>query len=117
VSWGRPTFDRLVTGEPEMLTSTFKVSHAMLLNVVQRPGDAFAHMRHLLLDNDEPPARQRALVLQAIKIYRALLKAGVVEQLPAPDDEGRTVRLTVDLQADFALDQPLSPFASPRSSC
>jgi len=34
-----------------------------------------------------------------------------VERLPSPDAEGRLVRLTVDLQYDFALNQPLSPFA------
>ncbi len=111
VSWGRPTFDRLVAAQPEVLTSSFRVSHAMLLNLVQRPGDAFAHARHLLLENDEPPERRRALVRRAISIYRALLTAGVVERLEEPDGEGRTVRLTIDLQADFALDQPLSPFA------
>ena len=110
VSWGRPTFERLVAAEPETLTSSFRVSHAMILNVVQRPGDVFVHMRRLLLDNDEPRPAQRRLVRQAINIYRALLKAGVVERLEEPDSEGRTVRLTVDLQSDFALDQPLSPF-------
>jgi Domain of unknown function (DUF3516) len=35
----------------------------------------------------------------------------VVEQLPEPDALGRTARLTVDLQPEFALNQPLSPFA------
>ena len=111
VSWGGPTFERLVGAEPEVLTSSYKVSHSMLLQVVQRPGDFFGHMRHLLLDNDEPRVNQRRLIRKAINIYRALLKAGVVERLAEPDEEGRTVRLTVDLQADFALDQPLSPFA------
>ena len=111
VSWGRPTFERLVAAEPEVLTSSFRVSHAMLLQVVQRPGDAFAHVRHLLLDNDEPRPSQRRLIRQAINIYRALLRAGVVERLDEPDEDGRTVRLTVELQHDFALDQPLSPFA------
>ncbi|HEU0041454.1 MAG TPA: DUF3516 domain-containing protein, partial [Jiangellaceae bacterium] len=48
---------------------------------------------------------------RAIAIYRALLVGGVVERLDTPDELGRTVRLTVDLQADFALNQPLSPFA------
>src|SRR5260370_25173146 len=43
--------------------------------------------------------------------YRALLAGGVVDRLPSPDGEGRMVRLTVDLQFDFALTQPLSPFA------
>ncbi len=111
VSWGKPTFERLVAAEPETLTSSFRVSHSMLLQVVQRDGDAFAHARRLLLDNDEPRARQRALVRKAINVYRALLTAGVVERLEEPDRDGRVVRLTVELQSDFALDQPLSPFA------
>ncbi len=34
-----------------------------------------------------------------------------MERLDFPDEEGRRVRLTVDLQLDFALNQPLSPFA------
>jgi hypothetical protein len=111
VSWGKPTFDRLVTADPEPLTSSFTVSHAMLLGVISRPGDAFAAMRRLLTDNHEEPAARRRHIRRAIAIYRALLAAGVVERLPEPDEQGRTVRLTVDLQLDFALNQPLSPFA------
>jgi superfamily II RNA helicase len=111
VSWGQPTFDRLVGADPEPLTSSFKVSHAMLLNVIGRPGDAFTAMRHLLTDNHEDRAAQRKHIHQAIAIYRALLAGGVVERLAEPDAEGRQVRLTVDLQFDFALNQPLSPLA------
>jgi hypothetical protein len=44
-------------------------------------------------------------------MYRALRDAGVVEQLAEPDETGRRARLAVDLQADFALNQPLSAFA------
>ncbi|SDC26111.1 DEAD/DEAH box helicase [Actinokineospora iranica] len=111
VSWGQPTFERLVAAEPEPLTSSFQVSHSMLLNVIGRPGDAFAAMRHLLTDNHEDRPAQRKHILRAIAIYRGLLAAGVVEKLDEPDEHGRTVRLTVDLQFDFALNQPLSPFA------
>ncbi len=111
VSWGQPTFDRLVTAEPEPLRSSFAVSHAMLLNVISRDGNAFAAMKHLLRENDEDRPAQRRHVHQAIAIYRALLAGGVVERLPAPAANGRCVRLTVDLQADFALNQPLSPLA------
>jgi superfamily II RNA helicase len=106
VSWGKPTFERLVAAEPEVLTSSFRVSHAMLLQVVQRPGDFFAHMRRLLLENDAPRVEQRRLVRKAISIFKALERAGTLERRA-----GGEVRLTVDLQADFALDQPLSPFA------
>src|SRR5262249_61449848 len=58
VSWGQPTFERLVAAEPEPLQSSFSVSHAMLLNVIGRPGDAFAAMRHRLTDNPAAPAPQ-----------------------------------------------------------
>ncbi|GIF76555.1 DEAD/DEAH box helicase [Asanoa siamensis] len=109
VGWGRPTFDRLIEAEPEPLQSSFQVSHAMLLNVIGRPGDPFAAMRHLLTDNHEEPAAQRRHIRRAIAIYRALLAGGVVERVPSAS--GWVVRLTVDLQADFALNQPLSPFA------
>ncbi len=111
IGYGRPTFERLITAEPEPLASSFAVSHAMLLNVIARPGDAFAAARHLLTDNHEERAAQRRHVKRAIAIYRALLAGGVVERLAAPDAAGRSVRLTVDLQFDFALNQPLSPFA------
>jgi superfamily II RNA helicase len=111
VSWGKPTFERLVAAAPEPLTSSFAVSHAMLLNVIARPGDAFQSMRHLLTDNDEDQAARRRHISRAIAIYRALLAGGVVERLDEPDADGRRVRLTIDLQYDFALNQPLSPLA------
>jgi superfamily II RNA helicase len=110
VGWGRATYERLIEAEPEPLQSSFHVSHAMLLNVIGRPGDPFKAMRHLLTDNHEEPAAQRKHIKRAIAIYRALLAGGVVERIE-PDASGRNVRLTVDLQADFALNQPLSPFA------
>jgi superfamily II RNA helicase len=111
VSWGQPTFERLVAAEPEPLQSSFAVSHAMLLNVIGRPGDAFQAMRHLLTDNDENPVAQRRHIRRAFAIYRALLAGGVVERLDERDEHGRRWRLTVDLQDDFALNQPLSPLA------
>ncbi|WP_214368279.1 DEAD/DEAH box helicase [Pseudonocardia sp. H11422] len=111
VGWSDKSFEKLTAAQPEPLTSQFAVTHAMLLNVISRPGDAFTAMRHLLEDNHEPRPAQRKHILRAIAIYRALRNAGVVEELPEPDAEGRRVRLVGDLQLDFALNQPLSPFA------
>ncbi len=111
VGYGRPTFERLIAADPEPLTSSFAVSHSMLLNVVGRPGDAFSAVRRLLTDNHESRPAQLRHIRRAIAIYRALLAAGVVERLLEPDETGRTIRLTVDLQADFALNQPLSLLA------
>ncbi|MGZ4616439.1 MAG: DEAD/DEAH box helicase [Actinomycetes bacterium] len=111
VTWGEPTFERLVAGEPELLTSSFDVTHSMLLNVIARPGDPFRALNKLLTDNHEDRPAQRRHIRQAIGIYRALLAGDVVQRLDAPDADGRQVRLTVDLQPNFALNQPLSPFA------
>ncbi|BDB60264.1 MAG: DEAD/DEAH box helicase [Rhodococcus sp. (in: high G+C Gram-positive bacteria)] len=111
VSWGEGTFDKLIAASPEPLQSRFSVSNSMLLNVIARPGNCFDAMRHLLEDNHEPRPAQRKHILKAISLYRGLLQAGVVQQLDEPDEFGRRARLTVDLQRDFALNQPLSPFA------
>ncbi|WP_223267864.1 DEAD/DEAH box helicase [Streptosporangium nondiastaticum] len=111
VGWTENTFEKLIASEPEQLTSRFRVTHAMLLAVIARPGNAFEAMRRLLEDNHEPRRNQLRHIRRAIAIYRSLLDGGVVERLDEPDAEGRIVRLTVDLQSDFALNQPLSTFA------
>ncbi|SDQ85869.1 Helicase conserved C-terminal domain-containing protein [Streptomyces sp. KS_16] len=111
VNWGENTFEKLIASDPEPLNSRFRVTHAMLLSVIARPGNAFEAMRKLLEDNHEPRRNQLRHIRRAIAIYRSLLDGGIVERLPAPDAEGRIVRLTVDLQQDFALNQPLSTFA------
>ncbi|MEU6120223.1 DUF3516 domain-containing protein [Streptomyces sp. NPDC047117] len=111
VNWGQNTFEKLIASEPEPLTSRFRVTHAMLLSVIARPGNAFEAMRRLLEDNHESRKNQLRHIRRAIAIYRSLLDGGIVERLDEPDAEGRIVRLTVDLQQDFALNQPLSTFA------
>lgn len=111
VNWSQNTFEKLIAADPEPLTSRFRVTHAMLLSIIARPGNAFTAMRRLLEDNHEPRKKQLRHIRRAIAIYRSLLDGGVVEQLDEPDAQGRIVRLTVDLQQDFALQQPLSTFA------
>ncbi|MDX2812524.1 DEAD/DEAH box helicase [Streptomyces sp. NPDC001902] len=111
VGWTESTFEKLIASDPEPLTSRFRVTHAMLLSVIARPGNAFDAMRRLLEDNHEDRRSQLRHIRRAIAIYRSLLAGGVVERLDEPDEEGRIVRLTVDLQQDFALNQPLSTFA------
>ena len=110
VPWDEAVFNKLVAASPEPLSSHFRVSHSLVLDVLDRPGDGCAALRRLLTDNDEPRPVQRRHIRQAIAIYRSLLAAGALERLPAPDDRGRMIRVTRDLQADFALDSPLSPW-------
>lgn len=111
VPWGENTMNRLIDAAPEALTSNMRVSTAMILDVVDRPGDPFAAMRRLLTDNHEPRKRQLRHIREAVGIARSLLQAGVVERLDKPEADGRRYRLTVDLPDDFALNQPLSTFA------
>jgi superfamily II RNA helicase len=111
VPWSEATMTRLVAAAPEPLTGNMRVSTAMILDVVDRPGDPFVAMRRLLTDNHEPRKRQLKHIREAVGIARSLLQAGVLERLPEPEPDGRRYRLTVDLPADFALYQPLSTFA------
>ena len=110
VPWSEDTFDRLVGAPPEPLISSFKVTHAMLLGMLDRPGDGCTALRRLLVDNHESRPAQRRHIRRAIAMYRSLVAAGALEILEVPDEAGRRVRVTEDLQADFALNQPLGPF-------
>lgn len=105
VNWGQGSFERLIEAPPEPLMPQLQLTAAMLINIIGRGGDVFANVRSLVFDNHEPRARKYALARRAIAIFRTLLDAGIVETL----DTG--IHLTVDLQPNFALNQPLSPFA------
>ena len=111
VSWGEKTFLQLVDAPDEPLRSHFRMTTAMLLEVLGRPGDCFAATRHLLEDNHLPRNRQLGQIRHTIRLYRDLRDAGIVVQLPEPDDAGRYVALSVDMPENFALTNPLSAFA------
>ncbi len=105
VTWGEGSFERLVDAQPEPLEPQLQLTAAMLINVIGRGGDVFANVRALVFDNHQSRARRYELARRAIAIFRTLVVAGIV----VADDDG--IRLTVDLQPNFALNQPLSPFA------
>ncbi|MBT1674636.1 DEAD/DEAH box helicase [Curtobacterium aurantiacum] len=105
VSWGQASFERLIAAEPEPMVSRMRITHAMVLSVVARGGDAFADVRSLVFDNHEPRSRQLAMARRALVIARTLINARVIEKVDG------TYRLTVDIAPNFALNQPLSPFA------
>jgi superfamily II RNA helicase len=124
VNWTDSTFERLRDAAPEPLTSQFRVNHAMVLNVLARTRetagshavDPIEAMRHLLTANHDTDAQRAGHVRQALRIYRSLRTAGVVEKVRVPDASRPSgyrpsVRLVVDLPRDFALNAPLSPFA------
>ncbi len=111
VVWTEQTFDKLVNGDPEPLPSRMRVTNAMLVNVLAREEDAFPVMRRLLMDNHEDRRTQLRLARRALRLAKSLVHSGIVTRLDQPDRLGRRYVLTVDLPADFALNQPLAHFA------
>ncbi len=111
VSWGEQTFMTLTTAPNEPLRSHFHVTMAMLMEVLARPGDCFAALRHLLEGNHETRARQLKHIKHTLALYRDLRDSGIVTQLDEPDSFGKHVALSVDMPENFALTNPLSAFA------
>jgi superfamily II RNA helicase len=114
-AWDQNVFDKLVGGQPEELRSHFHVNHQMVMSMLDRPEldglDGCAAIRRVLTDNHETRKRQRGHIRRTISIYRSLVEAGILEFLDEPDALGRRARVTVDLQDEFALHQPLSLWA------
>lgn len=116
LTYGESTFERLVAAEPEPLRPHLRITHAVVLNILQRPGNGLRDLWRLIHGSHEEPARRRRLWHRAVRIVRTLLTAQVVRlQVEVdPDDPARDVvrcRVAVDLQQGFALNQPLSAFA------
>ncbi|WP_243856614.1 MULTISPECIES: DEAD/DEAH box helicase [Actinomyces] len=114
VNWTDKTFERLRDSAPETLTSQFQVTTTMVLSLMERPGDPVAHMARLLERVHSTASDSRANVRQAVAIYVSLRTAGVLEHVSsaqAARDGRPRLRLAVDLPDDFALHQPLAPFA------
>ena len=132
VNWDKNTFVRLMSAPPERLTSRFQVTHAMLLNVLSRPGDGCLAMRQLIRDCHESPKQEQAHRKRAWQLFRALVEHKIIEFInprsrrgqeadsnvecgmrnakspSPPPDLGGYLRLNVALQDDFSMDQTLS---------
>ena len=111
VSWTEETFEKLVGGQPEPLGSRLKVDHSVILNTVARAGDPVTNLARLVRDNHEEPRAQARLARKAIVLGRSMLDSGVLVRREEPGHDGRTVDLAPGVQENFALNQPLAPFA------
>ena len=107
VNWDKNTFLRLISAPPERLTSRFRVTHGMLLNVLSRKGDGCAAMQKLIRDCHETPKAKKAHTQRAWQLFRSLLDRKIVEFIPKTED-GVYLRVNVELQDDFSMDQVLS---------
>ena len=107
VPWDKQVFERLRTSASEPLVSRFQVSHAMILNVLERPDGGCMALGRLIRDSHDRPAEKRIHGRRARDLVRSLVSAGVLESV---ETEGGKKRLLVhaDLQEDFSLHHALS---------
>lgn len=113
VVWSEKTFERLVAADPEPMKSQFRVTHSLLLNVLAHPEDGYDHLARLLRSNHDTRDKQNKDILVTLELFRGLVNAGLVERSVTDlDSRGRpTYHLLEELPRDFALNQPLAPFA------
>jgi len=107
VNWDKQTFLRLMRAPPERLTSRFQVSHGMLLNVLSRKGDGCRAMQRLIRDCHETPRAKKEHLKRAWQLFRSLVERKIIEFIPR-DEEGAYLRVNMELQDDFSMDQTLS---------
>ncbi len=116
LTYGEAAFERLIEAPPEPLRPHLRITHAVVLNILQRDGNGVRDLWLLIQNSHEEPGRQRRLWHRAVRILRSLLVAQVVRLVIEvhPDHPDRDVvrcRVVGDLQEGFALNQPLSAFA------
>lgn len=107
VHWDKQTFGRLIASPPERLTSQFQVTHGMLLNVLSRPDDGCAAMQSLIRCCHESPKSKKALTRHGWQLFRGLVERKIIEFIPQTA-EGAKLRVNVELQEDFSMNQTLS---------
>ncbi len=129
VPWDEGTFRRLIDGSPEKLISRFQVSHGMLIHVLGRVGDGCSAMRELIARCHDTAKAKSAHVHRAFQLFRPLVERGIVEIKPSSQNNspgletaGHKLRVNLDLQQNFSMDQTLSlylmetlPFLNPES--
>ena len=119
VNWDKNTFLRLISAQPERLSSRFQVTHGMLLNVLSRKGDGCRAMQQLIARCHESPKAKKAHVKRAWQLFRSLVERRIIEIVPpaarsvagdnaAGDSRAPKLRVNVELQDDFSMDQALS---------
>jgi superfamily II RNA helicase len=107
VNWDKNTFARLISAQPERLVSRFQVSHGMLLNVLSRRGDGCRAMQRVIARSHETPKAKKQHLSRAWQLFRSLLERRIIEIIP-PDEDGAYLRVNLELQEDFSMDQALS---------
>jgi superfamily II RNA helicase len=114
VHYDEGTFQRLISDDSETLTSRFTVTHAMLLNLLQRGEGAGCGYRALidLIDlSHHGSGKKSRLRRKARMLFQSLREAEILEVVERTDGKrGGRVRVSEALQHDFSIHHSLSLF-------
>lgn len=109
VQWDKATFARLIAAAPERLAPKFQVTHGMLLNVLSRAHeDGCRAMQALIRSVHDTPKARKAHFRRAWQLFRGLVDRKIVEFHPSHGFHESHLRLNLDLQQDFSMNQALS---------
>ena len=121
VSWDLETFKKLIARPPEILTSRFRLTHGMVLDLIQRDAAAartgalhgrnFSALRELIARCHEDEGVKLRLVKTAAALVRSLYRAKIIGLVEGPTGPSRVI-VSEDLQWDFSLHHALSLFVS-----
>lgn len=109
VHWDENTFSKLQSSAPEPLISSFKVTLSLILHVLSRPNeDGCQALRDLIERSHESEAKKKRHRITARKLFFNLVRGNILVIIPPAERTGpQKVRLNIDLQQDFSLNQAL----------
>ena len=115
VSWNKDTFTKLQARPPETLKSRFRITHGMVVNLVQRDAeedvaerDNFDSLRELIGLSHEDEGKKRKLLSYAAMLVRSMKRSGILKMERDSESDYMWVVVNEDLQWDFNLFQALA---------
>jgi len=114
VHWDEKTFRRLIASMPEPLQSRFRISHGLILNLLEREvahgrrDGGYRRLVQLIARSHETVGAKSRHRRRAAVLFRALHRAEIIELVPVPWARGPAVRVSPGLQRDFSLHHTLA---------
>ena len=115
VAWDKKTFERLRERPPEMLKSRFRVTHGMVLDLLQRDAEEnipernnFDSLREVISRCHETDSQKAKHLSYAAMLVRSMHRSGIIKTEKDSRSEYRWVVVNDELQWDFSLFQTLA---------
>lgn len=111
VAWTEETFIKLQTSPSEPLISSFKLQHNFLLNLLSRENeDGCVELKRIISTSHETEKSKKKLRRLARSMFISLVRGEVLSIIPLDQrsqETNKKVKLHVDLQDDFTMNQAL----------